>query len=218
MTGYGRYPESPTPTNERNHTQQTHTGPYQQKVGTVVQYLVDTTSGNSGSPVEHLISGLVYAIHTHGGCTDPGGANQGTAIDRQDLQDAIACPKGVCADCNGNGILDQCDLNCASPCGGCNVPGCGESSDCNSNSVPDECDIASGTSPDCNENGVPDECQHDPLEGACCLPWPPPPHPVCVDNLSQCACEHFGGGFWGAGSKCISVNCLVDPPDRPEGP
>jgi formylglycine-generating enzyme required for sulfatase activity len=52
----------------------------------------------------------------------------------------------VSPDCNGNGVLDYCDI------AGGSVP------DCNSNGVPDACDIAAGTVPDCNANGIPDSC------------------------------------------------------------
>lgn len=52
-------------------------------------------------------------------------------------------------DCNGNGVLDVCDIDCASP--GCEIP-CGGSPDCNSNDIPDECE------PDCIGNGIPDDC------------------------------------------------------------
>lgn len=75
-------------------------------------------------------------------------------------------------DCDGDGITDACELDCAS--GSC-IPGfCGNSLDCNLNGVPDECepdcntnglpdacDIADGTSQDCDANGVPDECDPD---------------------------------------------------------
>ncbi len=50
-------------------------------------------------------------------------------------------------DCNGNGVLDSCDI------------ADGTSEDCNGNGIPDECDIAGGTSQDINGNGVPDECE-----------------------------------------------------------
>jgi hypothetical protein len=43
-------------------------------------------------------------------------------------------------DCNGNGIRDECDINCGEPGGECDVPGCGQSRDCNLNGVPDECE------------------------------------------------------------------------------
>ena len=51
------------------------------------------------------------------------------------------------ADCNGNGILDDCDI------------ADGTSLDCNGNGIPDECDISSGTSLDLEGDGLPDECQ-----------------------------------------------------------
>ncbi len=53
-------------------------------------------------------------------------------------------------DCNGNRILDECDM------------AGGTSRDCNTNDVPDECDIAGGASPDANGNGTPDECEPPP--------------------------------------------------------
>jgi len=87
------------------------------------------------------------------------------------------------ADCNGNGVPDECDVppicegpecsqdcnfnlipdECEDDCNGngrpddCDIAS-GYSLDCNLNGVPDECDIAEGTSQDCNGNAVPDEC------------------------------------------------------------
>lgn len=49
-------------------------------------------------------------------------------------------------DCDGNLILDRCDLADGAP-------------DCNGNGILDECDIAGGVSADVNNNGVPDECE-----------------------------------------------------------
>jgi hypothetical protein len=66
---------------------------------------------------------------------------------------------GLFPDCNGNDILDACDIDCGIPGGQCDTPGCGESEDCNDNDIPDECDITDGTSPDDNGNGIPDECE-----------------------------------------------------------
>ena len=43
-------------------------------------------------------------------------------------------------DCNENGIPDDCDIDCGTPGGECDVPGCGQSADCNNNGVPDECE------------------------------------------------------------------------------
>lgn len=65
-------------------------------------------------------------------------------------------------DCNGNSVLDSCDVAAGtSPDVNSNgVPDECES-DCNSNGVPDDVDITQGTSSDCNANGVPDECETD---------------------------------------------------------
>lgn len=72
-------------------------------------------------------------------------------------------------DCNGNGRLDSCDVNCAAtncapPCGGstdCNANGLPDEceTDCNGNNVPDDCDLSGSN--DCNANEVPDECDSD---------------------------------------------------------
>jgi hypothetical protein len=62
-------------------------------------------------------------------------------------------------DCNSNGINDQCDIDCGSTNGLCDLPSCGTSADCNTNGVLDTCEVADGTSSDENGNGVPDECE-----------------------------------------------------------
>ncbi|MCP4249137.1 MAG: VWA domain-containing protein, partial [bacterium] len=67
-----------------------------------------------------------------------------------------------CADCNTNGIPDECDLSCDNMCGDLYPGQCGLSSDCQPNGVPDECELEGN---DCNGNGVPDDCE---LEGADC--------------------------------------------------
>ncbi|MCK4658874.1 MAG: thrombospondin type 3 repeat-containing protein [Phycisphaerae bacterium] len=65
-------------------------------------------------------------------------------------------------DCNGNGILDVCDIadGTSDDCNDSGVPDECEltRNDCNTNSIPDDCDIAAGTSADCNGNETPDEC------------------------------------------------------------
>lgn len=86
---------------------------------------------------------------------------------------ADACDIGLLfsADCNENGVPDECENDCNSngvddacdvstgvseDCNGDGVPD--ECNDCNGNLLDDSCDIAEGTSADCNDNGVPDEC------------------------------------------------------------
>jgi len=65
------------------------------------------------------------------------------------VEDANDIAVGTSADCNLNGIPDECDLET------------GSSEDCNSNGVPDECELDEG---DSNGNGIPDDC--DPSEFA----------------------------------------------------
>ncbi len=90
-------------------TQKTATGPFTAQVGGVINHQVDTTSGNSGSPVflepnpppaGQEPNGDVIAIHTNGGCANPAGAtaNRGTAVLNAGLQAALGAPTGVCAD------------------------------------------------------------------------------------------------------------------------
>ena len=84
---------------------------------------------------------------------------------------AVKCeedPGGLCGDCDGDDIPDQCELDCGEKGGLCDVPGCGMSDDCNSNGIPDDCDIdpedpaGNGqVSLNCNGNGIPDECEPD---------------------------------------------------------
>lgn len=88
---------------------------------------------------------------------------------------AVTHGPGTAVDCNQNGLPDDCDLNCGSPGGACDLAGCGLAEDCNGNGVPDDCepdcnkngiadacDVSGGASRDCNSNGVPDECEELP--------------------------------------------------------
>ncbi|MBI4717751.1 MAG: S8 family serine peptidase [Planctomycetes bacterium] len=65
-------------------------------------------------------------------------------------------------DCNGNRVPDQCDIagGTSADCQPDGVPDeC--QPDCNQNGIADGCDIAGGTSTDCEPNGIPDECEVD---------------------------------------------------------
>ncbi|HYE61794.1 MAG TPA: trypsin-like peptidase domain-containing protein [Phycisphaerales bacterium] len=95
VTGYGLV-TNPIPLS-RNQTQQTGTGAYVSRTGSVLGYEVDTTGGNSGSPIIDVVSGRVIGIHTNGGCEGPGTNNEGTSLDNPDLRFALANPRGVCA-------------------------------------------------------------------------------------------------------------------------
>ena len=94
ITGYGT--TNPPVPNEWNLVQKTHSGPYVAFMGTLVQYQVDTTGGNSGSPVINMATGEAIGIHTHAGCNLGGGENNGTGINHAGLQNALANPQGVC--------------------------------------------------------------------------------------------------------------------------
>jgi hypothetical protein len=62
-------------------------------------------------------------------------------------------------DCNGNGVLDSCDIASGTSA---DTDGSGrpdECEDCNGNGVLDSADIAGGASADCQKDGIPDECQ-----------------------------------------------------------
>ncbi len=95
ITGYGST-SSPVPP-EWNAAQKTHVGDFVSNSGTTLQYATDTTGGNSGSPIIHEETGFAVGIHTHGGCGETGGANNGTNIDHPNLQAALAEPHGICA-------------------------------------------------------------------------------------------------------------------------
>jgi V8-like Glu-specific endopeptidase len=96
IAGYGvRDGSAPIPF-EWNQIQKIHAGPYTDKSGTSIRYTVDTTGGNSGSPVVDTATGLAIGIHTHGGCTSTGGSNAGTAIEIAGLQNFLNSPTGTC--------------------------------------------------------------------------------------------------------------------------
>lgn len=92
VTGNGD--DSNTPT--RAFDQQTHTGLYSSGVGNIINHMVDTEPGNSGSPIIHESSGRAIGIHTNGGCSSiPGSFNSGTSILNSALQTAINDTRGA---------------------------------------------------------------------------------------------------------------------------
>ncbi|MCH7975095.1 MAG: hypothetical protein IIC18_00895, partial [Bacteroidetes bacterium] len=73
ITGYG------VDGGTANQTQQTHAGPNAGSSGTTMRYQTDTTGGNSGSPVIDVATDFAVGVHTHGGCFNGGGNNNGTS-------------------------------------------------------------------------------------------------------------------------------------------
>ncbi|GEM_PF-647881 len=88
VTGNGTDANDP----DLNFTQQTHFGSIKSLVGgLILSYSVDTTGGNSGSPVIDEDSDEIVAIHTNGTCdSNEYSANYGTAVkNNRPLLDAI---------------------------------------------------------------------------------------------------------------------------------
>eukprot|EP00343_Euplotes_focardii_P009879 CAMPEP_0205824682 /NCGR_PEP_ID=MMETSP0206-20130828/22167_1 /ASSEMBLY_ACC=CAM_ASM_000279 /TAXON_ID=36767 /ORGANISM="Euplotes focardii, Strain TN1" /LENGTH=413 /DNA_ID=CAMNT_0053123035 /DNA_START=19 /DNA_END=1260 /DNA_ORIENTATION=- len=66
--------------------------------GNSLRYRFDTTGGDSGSAVRDS-EGNYVGIHTHGGCrpSSPTSGNAGTWYGRQEVQDAVRSPRGICS-------------------------------------------------------------------------------------------------------------------------
>ncbi|MCC6427784.1 MAG: hypothetical protein IT435_13305 [Phycisphaerales bacterium] len=101
ITGYGTTSSPVSPT--WNQVQKTHTGPFKFKSGSSIGYHVDTTGGNSGSPVFDETQQKAVGVHTHGGCGSSSSSyNNGTGINNSGLIAALANPLGICK--TGKGV------------------------------------------------------------------------------------------------------------------
>jgi hypothetical protein len=103
----------------------------------------------------------------------------------------------LCADCNGNGLLDVCDLDCSTPGDYCAAFGCGQSADCNGNGNPDDCD------PDADGDGAPDDCDACPDEPALTAPDEPGAEVTCTDGIDN-DCDGLTDM---ADPQCLSAGC-----------
>ena len=86
--------------NAQNFTNQTSFGPYvaENSAGNDIwhSYIVDSTGGNSGSPIIWEGLDFTIGIHTNGGCNaDGSGANNGTSFEVDALEAAIANHPGA---------------------------------------------------------------------------------------------------------------------------
>ncbi len=97
ITGFGSTTGTQGTPLEWDQVQKTHTGALTGVTGTSLQYAVDTTGGNSGSCVLNDDNNTAIGIHTHGGCSAGGGANNGTALTNPGLLNGLANPAGICA-------------------------------------------------------------------------------------------------------------------------
>lgn len=101
VTGFGSDdtpPGSQGYRNAQNFTDQTATGPYVDEgvSGQDIEheYQVDTTGGNSGSPIIWTANDLTIGIHTFGGCDD-GAGNHGTSFEVDALESALQNFRGA---------------------------------------------------------------------------------------------------------------------------
>lgn len=90
-TGFGTT-DAPI-SNTWNQVQKTLTGPITAVEGTALRYAIDSSGGDSGSPVTD--NEIAIAIHTNGGCTSFG-YNSGCSVRHPDLLNALTNPTGVC--------------------------------------------------------------------------------------------------------------------------
>lgn len=99
-------------------------------------------------------------------CNNDCGSFPVASVSCLDAQEIALCPMGnvACADCNSNGIPDECDVDPLLPILGAlascpPLPGClmsrrgGGSCDADGDAVPDECQVAAAQGTDCNYNG-----------------------------------------------------------------
>lgn len=101
------------------------------------------------------------------------------------IVDMGAYEAGVCnitgsADCNGNGIWDECEPD----------------TDCNMNGIPDICDLAAGSSEDCDGDLVPDECEPGGTED-------------CTNNGVSDVCDLFNGTAFDCNENGVPDSCDI---------
>jgi len=232
IRGYGTTSAPVSPT--WNQVQKTHNGPYAGLSGTRISYVVDTTGGNSGSAVWRLLTvspltGNVIGIHTNAGCTSSGGANNGTAIQQANLQNALANPQGICniaATCSG--AAGNCYISNGSP--GCNNTACcsivcqADPFCCNTNwdglcanqalSLCADCGtpgagncFSANGSPGCNDSDCcAIVCADDPF--CCNTAWDGFCAAAAIENCSNCGEPGSGSCYSSNGSPgCINGDC-----------
>jgi len=91
---FGARPPWGNPRNSDSQTLQTHWGAYigetvEGASDVIIEYTVDTTGGNSGSPVIMYGTTTTLGIHTNAGCNPPDNGNHGTGFEHDNLENAI---------------------------------------------------------------------------------------------------------------------------------
>lgn len=117
---------------------------------------------NSSGTYNQFLRGSVDEVRVAAGVVPPEHLLNayGTAdCNGNGILDVCDIADGVSIDCDGNGQPDECDL-ANNDCDANGIPDQCDP-DCNDNGIADVCDIADGVSLDCQADGVPDECQLD---------------------------------------------------------
>ncbi len=78
-----------------NQATKTTTGAYVSLTGTILRFELDSSGGDSGSPVFYEGTDIAFCIHTNGGCASTG-TNSACGLNNVDLQNALANPTGIC--------------------------------------------------------------------------------------------------------------------------
>ena len=159
-------------------------------------YTLELTDSNIPGIYDHYLSSLLYLASWVSDC------DGGSAADCNDngVPDECDIAYGTTTDCNANLVPDECDITNGTS-EDCDLNGMpddcdvdyGTDPDCNTNAVPDECDVADATSEDCNLNLVPDECELD-----------------CNENTVPDECDISDGTSEDCNSNEVPDECDVD--------
>jgi V8-like Glu-specific endopeptidase len=187
VRGYGVTVGFPLP-NSWNQVLKISFGPYVQQDGTLLQYRVDASPGDSGSALFNTQTGTVIGIVTCTGCSDNWPdfiGNRGTAITHPGLQNALANPQGVCAATGPS--CPPSDESCYETGG----PGC-EDVDC--------CNTICAQDPFCCNNSWDSICVNQAINQ--CFGCGHPNAGSCCEANGSPYCENF---------ECCKAVCAFDP-------
>jgi hypothetical protein len=109
-------------------TQQMAFGPLLTSTSEIIEYIVDTAPGNSGSAVINANTNRVVGIHTNGGCFVGGGSNSGTSIQHPSIFPGSLCCSPMYGDDDNDGDVDLLDFGqfalCFTGSDGATTPEC----------------------------------------------------------------------------------------------
>ncbi len=207
--------------------QLTRASQYGWEGGAYVQFLVDYTivyevyADQEPTPVAFTDADLLAPGHTYELVIQAAGEASSPPYEYYDHTfDVTLSTIPYMADCNNNGIPDECDISCGPLGGPCDVPGCGQSADSNSNGIPDECEFGACCfvdghceyldAPACGVAGG----EHE-GNGTSCMPNPCPQPGACCFGDGHCEMSSVtapgdcaaGGTYMGDNTDCDSNPC-----------